>query len=90
MLFVRLFVLDYANPGEPTPGVQTCTVPSTLTSTRIAECDLDRICPSMADEKPYILEAVVADRQFLDTYRTVPEGSGISSQWWSLTCETEN
>jgi len=96
-LYIRIFV-DY-DPLNPSNFSSECMVPGPSDSEiRVADCTTSTICTSaLADGKTHFMEAMVADREFLDVsdpraegqppFRALPEDAAYSFRAWpGLTC----
>ncbi len=96
-LHVRIY-RDYGMPDESN-FVSSCTFPPSGERTRVGDCLTQSFCNGLAptDQDNKVLEAVVADRAFLDesdpagegqpAYRRLPTGTATSVRAWIMTCE---
>jgi hypothetical protein len=94
-LFVRLFI-DYGMPDQQ-PASSSCSLPPGEGVERVGECLLSPVCNDIEpeDEELHFLEAVIADRPFLDEtarppeqppYRGLPADAAYSVRAWTLAC----
>ncbi|HTM23045.1 MAG TPA: hypothetical protein VL172_21140 [Kofleriaceae bacterium] len=87
-LFVRLFV-DYGLPNQEN-SLSSCTALPTGEQTRVADCSTAQLCEPITDTAEHYLEAVVADREFLDEgdppFRALPETGASSARGWIMQC----
>ena len=74
VVYVRLFV-DYGVAG-PEPAYAECQAASTGEAIRIVACPMNAICNAIdgADLDDHVLEAMVADREFLSDSDPAAEG----------------
>lgn len=74
VIHVRLYI-DYDRPN-PEPAYAECQAAPTGEITRILACDLTSICNPIADtdQGDHVLEAMVADREFLSDSDPAAEG----------------
>lgn len=95
-LHVRIY-RDYGIP-EQTNFVGSCTFPPSGNATRVGECGTQSFCTGLepTDQSDKFLEAMVADRTFLDesdpagegqpAYRRLPAGAAFSFRSWVMRC----
>lgn len=74
VIHVRLF-MDYERP-DPEPAYAECQAAPTGEITRVLACDLTSICNPIddTDQGDHVLEAMVADREFLSDSDPAAEG----------------
>jgi len=94
-LFVRLYV-DYGLPDQK-PARSGCVIPPSGQVERVGECALTPVCGDIAaeDETDHFLEAMVADRRFLEEtdrppeqapHRGLPVDAAYSIRAWTVRC----
>ncbi len=94
LIFVRFFV-DYARPDQ-TSFKADCSAPASGTERRQVTCSMATICNGISPDVAHFLEAVIADRPFLDTsdpravgqlpFRALPPLAGSTITAWTLEC----
>lgn len=77
VVHVRLYV-DYGRP-DPEPAYAECQAASTGALTRVVVCAVNAICNPIAatDQGDHVLEAMVADREFISSGDPVAEGQPL-------------
>lgn len=94
-LFVRLYI-DYGIT-EQRPARSGCVVPPSGSVERVGECAVTPVCGDIAsdDESEHLLEAMVADRAFLEEtdrppeqppHRGLPADAAYSIRAWLVRC----
>jgi hypothetical protein len=93
-LYVRMYV-DYGLATQ-TNFVSDCVAVPSGALTRIADCSTSAICNSVVDTDKHVLQAMVADREFLptsdpradgqDEFRALPIDAAFNFRDWQLTC----
>lgn len=94
-LFVRLYV-DYGINGQR-PARSGCVIPPSGQIERVGECSVTPVCGDVPDddEDEHLLEAMVADRRFLEEtdrppeqppQRGLPEDASYSIRAWVFRC----
>lgn len=98
IIHVRLYI-DYGRP-DPEPAYAECQAASTGERTRVLACPMNSICNPIeaTDQGDHLLEAMVADREFLADSDPAAEGqalfraleepslAGFSFRSWQLSC----
>jgi hypothetical protein len=96
-LHVRIY-RDYDKPTE-TNFVSSCTFPPSGEKLRVGDCLTQSFCNGLepTDQDNKVLEALVADRAFLDesdpagegqpAYRRLPAGAATSTRAWIMNCQ---
>lgn len=98
VIHVRLYI-DYGRPS-PEPAYAECQAASTGEPTRVVACQVNSLCNPIADtdQGTHVLEAMVADREFLadsdpaaegqDLFRALRERTraGFSFRSWLMSC----
>lgn len=96
-----MYVRIYRNYGDPDPSnfVSSCTIPPSGEKTRSGECSASSFCNGLepTDQGDKTLEAMVADRAFLEesdpagegqpAFRRLPAGAQSSIRAWVMTCQ---
>lgn len=96
-LYVRIY-RDY-DDSDPTNFVSNCTLPPSGDANRVGECSASSFCNGLepTDQENKTLEAMVADRAFLEesdpagegqpAFRRLPAGAQSSLRAWVMTCQ---
>jgi len=98
VIHVKLFV-DYGRP-DVSPAWATCQAASTGELSRVVACPVNTVCNAIAETDPaqHVLEAMVADREFIDDDDDGAEGqppfraledierAAFSFGSWTMTC----
>ncbi len=95
-LHVRLYV-DYGRPSETGP-LGECAAAAAGDKTRVADCSISSLCAN-ADPDQHVLEALVADREFLiessplgegqPPFRRLPSNAAFSIRSWLMECNPD-
>ncbi len=87
-LYVR-FYADYGIDGQQGP-VGECNAVPTGEQVRTADCATSTLCATISDAEPHMLEAMVADLDFLaegdPPFRALPPTAAYSFRSWMMTC----
>ena len=98
-LHVRLYV-DYGRPNEVSP-LGECAAAATSEKTRVADCSISSLCTNVdpGDTNQRVLEAMVADREFLldssplaagqPPFRALPGNAAYSIRAWLMVCNPD-
>jgi hypothetical protein len=95
-LFVRLYV-DYGIDGEQRPARSGCVIPPSGAIERVGQCAVTPVCGDIEDddESEHLLEAMIADRRFLEEtdrppeqppHRGLPADAAYSIRAWIMRC----
>ncbi|MCP4446213.1 MAG: hypothetical protein GY811_12845 [Myxococcales bacterium] len=101
VVHVRLYI-DYGRPN-PEPAYAECQAAPTGEATRVLACPVNTLCNPIADtdQGEHVLEAMVADREFLqdsdpaaegqDLFRALkdPNRAAFSYRSWIMRCNVE-
>jgi hypothetical protein len=98
-LHVRLYV-DYGRPNENSQSGE-CAAAAAGEKTRVADCSISSLCTAIdpGDTSQHVLEALVADREFLlesnpladgqPAFRALPSNAAFSIRSWLMECNPD-